>query len=248
LTDNYDVEALHLDTEPAKVLRSLEAFADYLREDGDKGKRHVNLLFWGLPGTGKTEFAKYLADRLSMGLLVKRASDLLSMWVGGTEHNIRDAFEEAERERSILFIDEADSMFINRETAVRSWETAQTNELLTQMENFRGILICCTNLLDHLDRAVVRRFAWKIQFNSLTGDGKARLFRKYLLSDGGQISPEGSRRLAAIGDLTAGDFRAVWDKYAFVPGSERKEETLIEELQREVAYRKGHREAIGFAD
>ena len=246
LVGNYDIGALHTDTAPERVLQSLRAFADFIRGDTGQDKRHVNLLFWGPPGTGKTEFAKYLADQLSMGLLVKRSSDLLSMWVGGTEMQIRAAFEEAERERAILLIDEADSMFINRETAVRSWETAQTNELLTQMENFRGILVCCTNLLDHLDRAVVRRFAWKVEFKPLTDEGKMRLFDKYFVEGGRLLAADHAARLAAIADLTAGDFKAVWDRYAFVPGRERADETLVEELRKEVAYRKGGKESLGF--
>jgi hypothetical protein len=246
LTGNYDLGALNTDMAPESVLHALDSFARYLRDDATQAKRHVNLLFWGPPGAGKTEFAKYLADRLSMGLLVKRASDLLSMWVGGTEHNVREAFEEAERERAILFIDEADSMFINRETAMHSWETSQTNELLTQMENFRGILICCTNLLEHLDRAVARRFAWKVQFKPLTHEGKLRLFEKYFHCGGPTLSLEQSRRLAAISDLTAGDFKAVWDKHQFVPEKEMSTEMLIGELQKEMAYRTGKAGQLGF--
>jgi len=247
LTGNYDIGALHTDTDPERVLQSLRAFEEFIRDDSGQNKRHVNLLFWGPPGTGKTEFAKYLADQLSMGLLVKRASDLLSMWVGGTETQIRTAFEEAERERAILLIDEADSMFINRETSVRSWETAQTNELLTQMENFRGILVCCTNLLDHLDRAVVRRFAWKVEFKPLTREGKMRLFDTYFMQSGRSLTPEQAGRLAAISDLTAGDFKAVWDRHAFIPGQECSDETLVEELKKEVAYRNGRKGNLGFA-
>ncbi|MFH1147103.1 MAG: AAA family ATPase [Pseudomonadota bacterium] len=68
-----------------------------------------------------------------------------------------DAFDEARRDRAILFLDEADTFFINRESAHRSWEVSQTNELLTQMEKHRGILICCTNLLVTLDKAAMRR-------------------------------------------------------------------------------------------
>ena len=158
LTGRYDLEALNLDTSPTPVLSSLKSFAQF-RKDNRSNEGNINLLFWGKPGTGKTELAKYLAEQLSAELILKRASDLISKWVGQTEQNIREAFEEAEKDHAILFIDEADSFFINRQTAIRSWEVSQTNELLTQMENYKGILICCTNLLDNLDNAVLRRFA-----------------------------------------------------------------------------------------
>jgi SpoVK/Ycf46/Vps4 family AAA+-type ATPase len=74
----------------------------------------MNLLFHGLPGTGKTEFARYLAETLDRELIQRRASDLLSMWVGGTEQAIAAAFRQAEAAAGILLLDEADSLFLNR--------------------------------------------------------------------------------------------------------------------------------------
>ena len=57
----------------------------------------MNLLLYGLPGTGKSEFARYLGRHLDREIIVKRVSDLQSKWVGQGEKNIRDAFREAER-------------------------------------------------------------------------------------------------------------------------------------------------------
>jgi len=66
------------------------------------------------PCTGKTEFASYLAKTLDRELMQKRASNLLSMWVGGTEKTIAEAFAQAEDSETILILDEADSLFLNR--------------------------------------------------------------------------------------------------------------------------------------
>ncbi len=80
----------------------------------------MNLLLYGIPGTGKTEFAKYTARRLRRRLIIRRASDLLSMWVGQSEKLIRESFKEAEHDKAVLFIDEADTFLGSRENAARS--------------------------------------------------------------------------------------------------------------------------------
>ena len=94
----------------------------------------VSLLLTGPPGTGKTALAAALAERLDRPLLVKRASDLLSKWVGETEARIADAFAEARESGALLLFDEADSLLSDRADARRSWEISQVNELLTWMD------------------------------------------------------------------------------------------------------------------
>jgi len=246
LTDRYDIGSLNADIAPKRVVRSLKSFLKAKQEAGTAAEGNMNLLFWGLPGTGKTEYAKYLAHTTSSGLLIKRASDLLSMWVGGTEANIRAAFEEAERDKSILFLDEADSFFINRENAVRSWETSQTNELLTQMENHKGILICCTNLLDQLDRAVIRRFMWKVHFRPLTQAGRIALFQKYFAPDTNALPGYVCRWLEQLDELTPGDIKVVWQKTRFVGENVVDYRETLEALENEVAYKRGNQGGIGF--
>jgi transitional endoplasmic reticulum ATPase len=127
---------------------------------------------------------------------------------GKTEKQIAAAFDEADREGAVLFLDEADSLILDRKTASRSWEASQTNEVLTQMENFTGICICCTNLLDHLDESALRRFTWKIKFLPLTDEGKEALFRKYFQPQG-RLANGVKTALREIRDLTPGDFKTV---------------------------------------
>jgi SpoVK/Ycf46/Vps4 family AAA+-type ATPase len=246
LTDKYDLSALNTDVDPMQILESLQTFICNQRARGANAANNINLLFLGPPGTGKTELAKYLANKLSMGICFKRASDLLSMWVGGTEHNIKEAFEEIEDDQSILLIDEADSFFINRQTALRSWEVSQTNELLTQMENHKGILICCTNLLDTLDRAVLRRFVWKIEFKPLTMEGRLKLCRKYFVAAGTALSPDEQQQLARMHNLTPGDIKAVWQKFQFYEPRQLNYGVIIRALENEIKYRHGNSNPIGF--
>src|SRR6185312_15716031 len=124
----------------------------------------------------KTAYAHFVARQLDRPLLVKRASDLISKWVGETEQFIRAMFVEAAADRAVLLLDEADSFFQDRRQARMSWEITQVNELLTRMEGFEGIFICATNFSDQLDSAAMRRFAVKVRFEPLRGAQVRMLF------------------------------------------------------------------------
>jgi len=243
LSPNYDIRVLNTDMPAGDLLNALRV---HLRQSSDAHAVPANIMFWGLPGTGKTEFAKYMARDLGKDLLVKNMSDLSSKWVGDTEKNIAEAFREAKAAGSMLFLDEADSLFIDRKTASHSWETSQTNELLTQMENFEGICICCTNLLDHIDEAALRRFSWKVKFLPLTPDGAEKLFRKYFQPEGA-IPKAVKAGLQTTQTLTPGDFKTVWQRQQY----REKPATAVEilaELRKENSYKRNRTGGpIGFA-
>ena len=79
------------------------------------------------PGAGKTACARYLAQRMQMPVLERRASDLLDRYVGGSERNIAAAFAEARDTRAFLVFDEADSLLGARDGATQRWEISQVN-------------------------------------------------------------------------------------------------------------------------
>jgi len=135
--------------------------------EGLKQHDSARLCLLGPPGTGKTAFGRWLARQLDRPLLIKRASDLISMWVGESERNLAHAFAMAEREQAILQLDEVDTFLQDRRNARASWEVTLVNEMLTQMEQFGGLLIASTNCDDHLDQASLRRFDLKIRFDYL---------------------------------------------------------------------------------
>lgn len=151
----FRIEWLNTDPPVGDVVRLLHA--------SGRGR----LCFSGPPGTGKTALAQHLARALDRPLHSKKASDLLSSWLGETEKNIADAFEAAEREGAVLLIDEADTFLRGREYAVRSWEASQVNQLLKELEAFQGIVALCTNSFEILDRAVLRRLDLKVAFDRL---------------------------------------------------------------------------------
>lgn len=207
--------------------------------------KSARLCLYGPPGTGKTAFGRWLAEQMGMPLHIKRSSDLMSMWVGGTEKNIARAFRAAERENAILLIDEVDSFLQDRRSAQRSWEVSQVNEMLTQMESFPGIFIASTNLMDGLDQASLRRFDMKTKFDFLKTDQAWHLLARYCrlmgLPEPGDIL---QKRLSRLHNLTPGDFAAVSRQSRFrkiVSG-----EVLVAALETETALKENSKPAIGF--
>lgn len=173
--------------------------------------RASNICFYGAPGTGKTSFAEHIARELDRPLMIRRASDLQSKWVGETEKRMRESFNDAQSENAVLLLDEADSFLGDRNGAHHSWERSQVNELLQCMERFEGIFIAATNLIDTLDKAALRRFTHKIEFLPLTLEQRIAMFRQQL----GEVELPDIRwahlrtKLARLDGLTAGDFGVV---------------------------------------
>src|SRR3546814_276487 len=113
-----------------------------------------------------------------MPLHVKRASDILSAFVGDNERNIASAFRAAKREGAVLLIDEIETFLLDRRSAQRHWEVSLVNEMLTQMEGHDGIFIASTNQIDALDKAALRRFDIKIGFGALRPNKAWELLRR----------------------------------------------------------------------
>ena len=173
--------------------------------------RACNLCFYGVPGTGKTSYAEHIARALDRPLIVRRASDLQSMWLGETEKLIRAAFDEAQDEGGVLLIDEADSFLSDRSAAFPSWERSQVNELLQCMERFDGIFIAATNMIEALDKASLRRFTYKVEFLPLSFDQRIAMLQDQLRAS--PVSDEEwlhlRNRLGRLDGLTVGDFAIV---------------------------------------
>ena len=209
----------------------------------------ARLCLYGPPGTGKTEWARELAQRLSRQLLVRRASDLLDKYVGGTEARIRAAFEQAQAEGAILLIDEADSFLQARDGAKAHWETSMVNEMLTAMESFDGIFVASTNLQDRLDAASARRFDFKVKFSPLDATQARQLFGD-LLDRIGVPKEETPPAISfdALAGATPGDFANVARQVRLAP-SKRNPRSVFQLLKKELEFRQaplGSGRRIGF--
>ena len=186
--------------------------------EGLKQSKKGRICCYGPPGTGKTAWAAWLAEQLDMPLLLKQGSDLLNPYVGGTEQNIAQAFEQAKADNALLVLDEVDTFLFSREGANRSWERSQVNEMLTQIECFEGLMVVSTNLIEVLDPAALRRFDLKLKFDYLTlrqrldfAKQQAEILGLPLLSE------EDLSQIESLNLLTPGDFAAVARRHQFSP-------------------------------
>lgn len=200
-------------------------------------KLNFSLCLYGEPGTGKSLYARYLAKELGIDVVFKRASDLIAPYVGETEQNIADAFTEAKNKKAMLIFDEADTFLQNRNNAMRSWEIAQVNEMLTWMESHEYPFVCTTNLLETLDEASLRRFTFKIKFDFLTKEQVILAFKNFWNIKNANIEIDG---------LTAGDFATVKKKADFLGISDIQELTKMLEDEVKLKQSKHIKNKIGF--
>lgn len=154
----------------------------------EKGLRTgFTCLFYGDPGTGKTETVYQLARRTSRKIMEADVAKLRNCYVGETEKNMRSLFEKyrianAESDLTpILLFNEADAILGKRmdgaEKSVDRMENSVQNILLEEMEKFSGIMIATTNLLGNLDPAFERRFLFKVRFNKPELEPRSRIWK-----------------------------------------------------------------------
>lgn len=223
---SYDLSVLNSTVKATKIVDMLKVAEQ--KNAASEEKNGIRMLFYGLSGTGKTELARYISETLHKPLLLKRVSDIMSMWVGETEKNIRRAFEEAEESDSILLLDEADSFFADRTNARNSWEITQVNEFLTQMEEFSGILICTTNLRKIMDPAMQRRFNIISEFKALDESGIKKLLCKFFANY--KYDEKLLSRLIDYNTVTPGDFGSLNGRIRFIPDEDISGDYILNEL------------------
>ena len=197
-------------------LLSIDRFKDIQRRLKEANMRTgFACLFYGSPGTGKTETVLQLSRKTGRPIFQVNISDLKSKWVGESEKKIQGLFSKYEAMVKkydicpILFFNEADAIINKRsnntDAAVDKMENACQNIILQAMENLSGIMIATTNLTNNLDSAFERRFLYKICFDKPTVATRKQIWSAMLPS----LSCDEARSLAESYDFSGGQIENI---------------------------------------
>lgn len=220
----FDVSLLNL-KQPKEVITEI-AYAL-------KAKQPVRVLLCGPPGTGKTAYAHHMTSEHGLKMKRVKCSDILSKYVGDSEQNVRKLFLEAHNSKQVLLLDEVDSLLVNRERLKAHHEVQLVNEILTQMECFTQPLFAATNFETLLDKAVLRRFDFKLECDYLHTEQVFMLFKRVLRIP--KLSADEQQQLSAMKYLTPGDFAIIARRMTFQPKQEHRQsalQVLLEENKR----------------
>ena len=247
ISSTYSMKALNTNPPISEVFTSLQNAKKWQEKHKDEGIG-VSAKLYGLSGAGKTLFAKKIARDFDMPLKIIHPSDVISSHVGETEVNIKKIFDDAKETNSILLFDEADSFFHERGDSLNRHNDIKVNEFLTQMEDFNGILFCCTNLPESFDKATDRRFNFHVEFKSLTKEGVDLLCDSYFKEF--SLSENQKNKIFESGEITPGDFGLVYRNLKFTSQEKINSETICQELIKTVKQKTRNNEStkqIGFA-
>ncbi|MRJ02032.1 MAG: AAA family ATPase [Epsilonproteobacteria bacterium] len=244
------------------LLRQMDRkVAERLKRWGIKKRRGVEakIIFYGPPGTGKTLTALSLAKSLKRPVLSFDCSKILSMYVGESEKNVRKIFDtfrdlsQKAKSEPLLLLNEADQFLSIRSQSPGNSADKMHNQMqnifLEQIENFEGVLIATTNLLETIDPAFSRRFNYKIEFKRPNFKERIQLWEKMLPKEAEYEEGFDIERLAQY-DLTGGQINLIIKNTAYRVAVKEVAiftmEDFIEEIERERSGAFGDQRSMGF--
>ena len=215
---------------PKDIQRQIEELSSFLQPENyqkiqermkEKGFRNgFACLFYGSPGTGKTETVYQLARKTGRNIMVVDVPQLKSMWVGQSEKNVKALFdryrEQVKRAKltPVLLFNEADAIIGKRkngaENAVDKMENSLQNIILQEMENLDGIMIATTNLQQNMDKAFERRFLYKIKFEKPTVGARTNIWHEMIP----ELNEMDIHALASKYDFSGGQIENIARHYA----------------------------------
>ncbi len=218
-------------------------------------RRGFACLFYGAPGTGKTESVLQLARQTGRDIIQVNISEVKSKWVGESEKNIKAIFDQyrsvARRSKKtpILLFNEADAVISKRmegvDREVDKMSNAIQNIILQEMESLEGIMIATTNLAQNMDSAFERRFLYKVKFEKPAQAQRIMIWKNMVP----RLSETGAGRLASYYDFSGGQIENIarkCDIESILYGEDTIDDAKVEEYCREESIEKKAGHKIGF--
>ena len=218
-------------------------------------RRGFACIFYGSPGTGKTETVLQLARETGRAILQVDVPNLRSKWVGDTEKNIKAVFDRYRRYCNqqevapILLFNEADAVLCRRSegatNGVDKMENAMQNIILQEMETLDGIMIATTNLTGNLDAAFERRFLYKIEFPKPTPAESRHIWQSMLP----ELTEQNALDLAREYSFSGGQIENIARKHvvdAILSGEDTLQMTTIREACQQELFHHKISSQIGF--
>ena len=212
-------------------------------------------LFYGEPGTGKTESVLQIAKKTGRDIMQVNISEVKSMWVGESEKNVKAIFDryravaKHSKRIPILLFNEADAVIGKRkegaERSVDKMENSIQNIILQEMESLEGIMIATTNLVQNMDSAFERRFLYKVKFEKPELAQRTKIWQSMMP----RLSADTAGKLASSFDFSGGQIENVTRKCdieSILYGDEYVTEEMIEQYCREEKIVKNGGARIGF--
>lgn len=175
-------------------------------------------LFYGEPGTGKTESVLQIAKKTGRDIMQVNISEVKSMWVGESEKNVKAIFDryravaKHSKRIPILLFNEADAVIGKRkegaDRSVDKMENSIQNIILQEMESLEGIMIATTNLVQNMDAAFERRFLYKVKFDKPELPQRTKIWQSMMP----QLSTEAAGKLASSFDFSGGQIENITRK------------------------------------
>ena len=257
LESNFRKEDLQLNESARQMIEKVYNRVKYKRivneEFGFDKKlsygRGIVVALFGPPGTGKTMAAQVIANELGMDIYRIDLSQIGSKYIGETEKKLSAVFEAAKYSNAILFFDEADALFAKRTSVSNSNDkhaNAETAFLLQKMEEYSGISILATNVMNNFDDAFKRRITFMIPIETLDEEGRLELWEKIFPKEAPLAADVDFERYARVAVMNGSNIKSAAIHAAYAAAAKNSEITdhdLVQAIDEE--YRRlGHTSII----
>ena len=232
-----------------------ENYKMLMKKFQDNGmKPCLTMLFHGLPGTGKTELVKQLALKHKRNIYQVDISGIKDMWVGESEKNLKKVFKEYadalkyNKNTPILLFNEADAILgvrTNVQHAVDQMYNSLKNILLQELEDFKGIFIATTNLINNIDNAFDRRLLFKQKFDLPNASTRFDILQSQFVNFNAEILKKISNDFELSGGQIQNVKRKLMADQILFGNENTTNDLLLDYVQNEIGFRQ-NKNKIGF--